>query len=614
MGEPTGSSGPTLSVTTAVEKAALPPTPTVTPYVDALRVPPVLVPKLGLPVIGKLLHEVAEATVTAEAVSVSLHSELPPTRVWAYNGHFPGPTIEVRRGQRIRIAWTNGIPGGPYPVTGVAWPGADVNAPGRQGVPADPMVAALPAWVVTHLHGAVTDGAADGYAENAVRHGHTQLSEYPNDQAATTLWYHDHAMNITALNVFAGLAGMYLIRDEVEDSLDLPQGHFEVPLIICDRNLDTDEHGRLTGNLLHKQAQIGGGKLPFTGPFTLVNGTIWPYLEVQPGWYRFRLLNASNARSYRLVLEGQDGKGIGDAAYLIGTDGGLLGAPVPIGADGITLAPAERADVLVDFSGFAGQRIQLVNSGVGLDPPPPTPYGGGVMQFRVGRHAPGHAFTLPKTLDPGFRRLTEASIPAKPAPRERWVMTTPPTVTGMPELWEMAEVTDTGGLIFPSDGYVQVTLPGSTTPRTFRRVAQTFEDRLTFQVVEDSWEIWHFLNIGPGPSHPMHIHLIRFQVLRKDVLTGTGNFVKITDAHGSVPGYGTKEPITYSEPGTLDPYEQGWKDVIRVDPDQMVTVAGQFTGATGRFMYHCHILEHEDAGMMRPILVMPEPVMDIGVM
>lgn len=201
--------------------------------------------------------------------------------------------------------------------------------------------------------------------------GTLQRSEYPNEQRATSLWYHDHAMGIISLNVMTGLMGMYLIRDADEDALRLPHGKREVPLFISDRNLDTDAQGNLTSQLLYKIIlRQDGIRIPFFGPFTLVNRVIWPHLEVDACWYRFRLLNASNQRAYDLVLSDQDGAEVAGALHQIGTDGGLL--PEPVALDDLTLAPAERADILIDFSTFRAKSLVLANRLAPVIPGIPT--------------------------------------------------------------------------------------------------------------------------------------------------------------------------------------------------------------------------------------------------
>jgi len=415
--------------------------------------------------------------ITMREARVRLHSQLPLTRVWTYDGSFPGPTIDVRRGRKLRVTWRNEIAGS-YPVTAVQVQNG-TPGPGRDGAEPRPEVAALPPWTVVHLHGARTGGGNDGWTENAVLPGDAQLSEYPNDQQATTLWYHDHAMAITSLNVMSGLAGMYLIRDAEEDCLRLPHGKHEIPLIICDRNLDTDAEGNLTGQLLHKVAILRTEPekitLPFSGPFTLVNGVIWPHLDVDARWYRFRALNASNSRSYTLELRDENGAAIPGALRQIGTDGGLL--PAPLALDHITLAPAERADVLIDFRAFRGRALTLVNT---LAPGTGTP-NPDIMQFRV-RARPVHdSFTLPPTLSPSFVRLTHDTVPGH---AHRWLVLTLLAGTH-PEMWEMVEI-DHPPAELPTDGIVQVKVGDDTV--TLQRVSRDFKDAANFYVDYNGWE------------------------------------------------------------------------------------------------------------------------------
>jgi FtsP/CotA-like multicopper oxidase with cupredoxin domain len=298
----------------------------------------------------------------------------------AYDGSFPGPTIEVRRGQKLDVTWKNAITGS-YPVPAVELPVQNATAgPGRDGAELRVDVAALPPWTVVHLHGAHTDAVNDGWTENGVLLGNVQQSEYPNEQRAATLWYHDYAMGVTSLNLQAGLMGMYLIRDE-EDALHLPRGRREVPLTLCDRNLDTDAHGNLTGDPLYKTSILPDGiKLPFSGPFNLVNGMIWPYMKVDACWYQFRAVNAASLRPYGLELRDEHGAPVAGALHQIGTDGGLL--PAPVALNGLTLAPGERADFLIDFTAFRGKSLVLGNT---LTPgvPGPTSPNPVFMQFRV---------------------------------------------------------------------------------------------------------------------------------------------------------------------------------------------------------------------------------------
>ncbi|MGW3494431.1 O-aminophenol oxidase PhsA [Streptomyces sp. NPDC001020] len=585
------------------------------PYAAPLTIPPVLRPYSG--------DVLRETEIALRPTWVRLHPQLPPTLMWGYEGSVPGPTIEVRRGERVRIAWTNRIPKeSEYPVTAVQVklrrqrPQASTE-PGRGGVEPDKDVAALPAWSVTHLHGAQTGGGNDGWADNAVGFGDAQLAEYPNDHPAVQYWYHDHAMNITRWNVHTGLYGTYLIRDDEEDALHLPSGEREIPLLLADRNLDTDEDGRLNGRLLHKTVIVQDQNpetgepvsLPFTGPYTTVNGRIWPYAEVDPAWYRFRLLNASNARIYDLVLVDEENTPVPGVVHQIGSDGGLLPRPVPIDFDDalptLTAAPAERFDLLVDFRQLAGRTLRLVNKGPNQAPGVPDPEGDvrypDVLEFRVrGCEEAGKddAFELPEVLSGSFRRLTHDIEHG-----HRLIVLTPPATKGAgghPQIWEMTEVADARGLHLPADGIIQLTGPDGKT-KTYRRTARTFNDALGFTLAEGSYEQWSFLNLAPI-VHPMHIHLADFQLLGRDAYNVTG----FDPAVG-----GTRAPITFDPdtPIPLAPNEQGYKDVFRVPGGQVLRVMGRFDGAYGRFMYHCHLLEHEDMGMMRPFVVMPREAM-----
>jgi FtsP/CotA-like multicopper oxidase with cupredoxin domain len=548
--------------------------------------------------------------ITAFPVSVKLHSQLSPTRMWTYNGSFPGPTIEVRSGHSMHAIWENAITGS-FPVSAVdVLPENGTPGPGRDGAKLNADVAALPPWTVVHLHGARTNAFNDGWTENASLPGSLQRSDYLNEQRACTLWYHDHAMGITSLNMMAGLMGMYLIRDDEEDALHLPCGEREVPLIICDRNVDTDAQGDLTSELLYKTfltpGKMGNIRVPFLGPFTLVNGVIWPHLNVDACWYRFRILNASNQRGYRLVLRDAHGTPIAGALHQIGTDSGLL--PQAVALDELTLLPAERADILIDFSAFRGESLVLGNTynpvELGLPPDTPTTPNPEVMQFRVRAANIDDDFVLPGTIAKSFVRLSHDSLPDHHA--HRWIVLTLLN-GGHPEMWEMDEI-EHPPAVLPVDGVVQVQLNNGTV-KTLRRASRSFRDAANFYVEYDGWEIWNILNLSPV-IHPIHLHLVEFQTIG----LGRQRF-NIQSFNNDVGG--TSTPVIYMEPGKLDASDRGWKDTIRVglpDSGELVTIAARFEGGTGRYMYHCHILEHEDDGMMSTFIVTPKEVMAVDPM
>ncbi|MFE9694819.1 multicopper oxidase family protein [Micromonospora sp. NPDC005806] len=574
-----------------------------TPFRDPLRVPPTLRPS------GTTEIDLVESYIR-------LHSQMPPTRLWTYGGHFPGPTIEVRRGQRVRIAWNNKLKGA-TPVKAV-WvrpdgPGPGLlpyNRPGSSGGLPRPEVDKLTAWTTVHLHGGHQNAINDGAADLAVSPGNAQLAEYANDQAATHLFYHDHAMAVTSLNVAAGLIGNYVVRDAEEDQLNLPTGNYEIPLAIQEVNFDTDAQGRLNGRILAKRiignnVELTPGSMPPAlaglAPFTMVNGVVWPYLDVEAHAYRFRLVNVSGVRVYRLaVVDEETGQVVRGAMKLVGTDMGLIGKPQTID-EALSLSPAERADIVIDFAAFPGKKLKLVNTIPGQTPGAalpdfliPFPQ---VMQFRVEKQRRA-LYTLPATLSPSFRKVTAADVPGDAV--ERFVVLSLDNAGAMPQIWEMQEVPEDTE---PGDGIVTVEMPGGT--RTLRRTATVFEDATTFFAASGTWEKWHFISVAPAGLpiyHPMHIHLMNFQVVDRRAIDASGmNF-----AAGQ-----TERPITLGAPVPVAPEESGWKDTITVNANTIVTVVGQLAKQSGRVMYHCHILDHEDEGMMRPFVVMPPAVHEI---
>jgi spore coat protein A len=597
---------PQLELTGGVEVLASgaesPQVSALTPFKDPLRIPPTLSPS------GK---NVTDISIVAKRVR--LHSQLPSTPMWTFEGHFPGPTIEARSQQRIRIAWTNELTGtSPVKAVWAGPPGTTptdpINEPGSKGTIGRPEIDALTPWTTIHLHGAHQFAIHDGMADGGVTPGYSQLTEYLNDNAATHLFYHDHAMPVTGINVFAGLIGNYIIRDSREDSLKLPRGKYEIPLMLSDVNFETDSKGRLTGELLNKRLLLGPytkGVLPvaahFVGPYTMVNGVVWPYLDVDARAYRFRLVNGAVGRDFALtLLDDATGKPIVGAMKVIGTDLGLLGTPKVV--DGpLTLSPAERVDLIIDFAALAGKRLRLVNTFPGTTPGTAVPDGPpgaempfpNVMQFRVDK-AKSTPYALPTTLASNFKQLTAAELPKNITERFVGLVF---DGSGMPTLMELEEVPAST----PSGkGIVQINLP--TGKRAFRSVANFFEDTTSYFTSSGNWEKWTFINIDPLGrviTHPMHIHLMDFQLLERHTIDGSAFDLKL---------FGTSKPITVKETLPITAGESGWKDTVAVPVNTMVTIAGQYGRQTGRFMYHCHILDHEDGGMMRPLVIMPSSV------
>lgn len=491
------------------------------PFVDALPRPGVAQPVSGVP--GGAAHY--EIAMTEQFQQ--LHRDLPPTRVWGYAGAYPGPTIEARRDELVTVTWINDLrvwETGALRTEHVLAVDECLHGPNMTG--------RVPVGVI-HLHGGKVPPDSDGYPEDTFPPGsQSHLYTYPNIQPAATLWYHDHALGITRLNVMMGLAGFYLIRDPVEEALRLPSGLHEVPLAIQDRTFRAD------GSIVYHDTWHEH----FFGDTVLVNGKVWPYLEVDRGKYRFRMLNGSNSRAYTLSLSN------GAAMWQIGSDLGLLVAPVVM--QEITLLPGERADVVIDFAGYPpGTEIILENSapapfpgfpGVGVLPE--------VMKFVVGPDA-GHTAPLP------------------------------------PSLVEIIRLD-------PSDAVIERVLDLKTVPNmhcpNHHDAMWTIDGRMWDDITEfpvlGTVEIWTWKN-NSGISHPMHMHLVMSQVLNRqaiDDLTGepTGPLVPPRDN------------------------EWGWKDTVDAPPGYFTRVIARFDGFTGLYPYHCHILEHEDHEMMRQFMVM----------
>jgi o-aminophenol oxidase len=582
-----------------------------TPFVDALPLP---ARRLAREHQGSL-------RVRLRTGSHRFHRDLPESRVWTYDGTLPGPTIEAERGHPVRVDWRNELEGKlPVAVT-LAPTATDRNGipvqclPGLSGGIPDANAASLPGFAVVHLHGGLTAAAYDGWAENIFAPGQHAVGDYAMDQRAALLWYHDHVMSVTRFTVYAGLAGLWIVRDERERDLGLPEGPpLEVPLLLQDRNFGQDPQGRLTGELVHK---TDTGTMEAFAPFTTVNGKVWPVLEVRPAAYRLRVVNGSNARTFRLVLLGDAGPEL-DRICQIGTDGGLLRAPVAVPPHGLVLASAERADLLVDFSDLPpGSELTLVNTATApfdgapfpaeralwaanLDGLLPYP---DVMRFRV---VPGPSMRRPVT-----QQLATDSAP--PTDRDlagavrRAVALVEQELDDAPNMLtmrELAEVPDDDSgkrLITVVD---QGTDGQTKTVARFRTAACHFEDTVTFFPVLGRWEVWQLINLT-GDTHPIHIHLNAFHVLARRPIMVTVPDGGITDTATSARVRLGRSPDDALE-HVLDANEQGLKDTVRVNPNEIVELAVRFEGFSGRYMYHCHILEHEDRDMMRPIVVMPE--------
>ncbi len=497
---------------------------TIPKFVDRLPIPQVLES-------SNQINERRYYEIEMKQARHKLHKYFPYTTLWGYNGMYPGPTIETMRDQSILVKWVNNLPKKHFlPV--------DRTLHGTVDTPE--------VRTVVHLHGANVAPDSDGHPEawftknyeDQGSHFTNKIYKYTNHQQATTLWYHDHALGITRLNVYAGLAGFYIIRDHLEPRLKLPAGEYEVPLMIQDKSFNKD------GSLFYpsEPATPVPGVFPsivpvFLGNTILVNGKVWPYHPVEPRKYRFRMVNGSNSRTYTLSLSTEQ------SFYQIGTDGGLLGKPVEIRT--LTLAPAERADIIIDFSAFTGQNILLKNADTNL-------HTSQVMQFRVVLPLKGKDTSkIPDVLYP-VEHINEALV---------------------------SKVRN-------------LTLSGTTD--MYNRPMLLLDEKMWHDPVTekpelDTIEIWNFVNLTPF-AHPVHVHLVQFQILSRQPFD-----VEHYNQTGEI--IYTGDPVEPSE------NEMGWKDTVRAGGGQVTSIIAHFNHHTGDYVWHCHILEHEDHDMMRPIKV-----------
>jgi spore coat protein A len=492
-------------------------------YADPLPIP-ALVKASGMrpdpvhPVVDIPYYRVAMRQFQAK-----VHRDVQPTTFWGYNASCPGPTFEVRRGQSILVEWANELPQQHFLPVDHTLHGAEAGKPQVR--------------TVVHLHGGRTAPESDGYPEDWFVPGQSATCYYPNQQEATSLFYHDHAMGITRLNAVAGLAGMYLIRDEFEDSLNLPRDAYEIPLIIFDRSFHQN------GEIYYPVS--GRPDAPWVseyyGSAILVNGKIFPYLEVEPRKYRFRLLNSSNGSFYRLSFS-TEASVTSDSFdfFQIGSEQGFLEAPVQIRT--LILGPGERADLILDFSGTSGKELFLRTDAVVF------------MQFRVSSGKVRDGSSLPATLRPVPR------IPENSATTTREL-----TIADYQNRLGRSSV---------------MLLNGAH-----------WDMPVTEKPLLNSTEIWSFINLTDD-SHPIHLHMVRFQVLDRRPF--------------DLSVYQLTKKIVFTGPAVaLTANELGWKDTVRVDPMTVTRIIVKFEGFAGRYVWHCHMLEHEDNEMMRPYVVVP---------
>jgi FtsP/CotA-like multicopper oxidase with cupredoxin domain len=640
-------------------------------YTAPLLIPPVM-PRAGtMKRRGGKPIDLYEISMRQFAQQI-LPDGMPTTTVWGYGAvkretarglllhNAPSLTIEARRGRPVRVKWINDLVDaeGRYlphllPVDPTLhWanpPGGVAGRDSRPSFASTPGRYTGPVPTVTHLHGAVGVGdESDGYAEawylpaaSDIPGDHATVGtwydffagkaagrfgaawgpgfatfQYPNANRASTLWYHDHALGMTRLNVYAGPAGFYLVRGGPDDVvLDTRYGtdavlpgpapkandtfppnktYLEIPVAIQDRAFNDDgslfypDTRAYFDGLLGPYIPEGGveGFSPIWNPeyfgnAIMVNGRTWPFQVVEQGRYRFRFLNGCQSRF--LILDFNEIPGV--EVWQIGNEGGFLAAPVNLTADHdnrILMGLAERADVIVDFTNVPLGRHVLANVG------PDEPFGGGVpgddfpvadpastgqvMEFRV---VP--ATTADATTPPQFLGLP-AIVPLPAPVRSRPLALIEKAGTGEDEGGEEVE-----GPIEAVLGTVEAGVPAKA----------LWMDPVTENPGLGDTEIWELYNTT-ADAHPMHIHEVTFEVVNREGLVMDGDDVQVP----IVPD-GLVSPA--------EPWETGFKDTVIAYPGQVTRVKATFA-TPGQFVWHCHIVEHEDNEMMRPYRIGPEQV------
>jgi spore coat protein A len=600
----------------------------------------------------------------------------PMTTVWGYeindgvttySAHYPSFTIEAKRGTPVQVTYYNELD------KQTLYTPIDASIPGILPVDqtlhwADPLDAmgtgtmatySGPVPAVVHLHGGEVSSKSDGgpdawFTPGFLKTGRawhlaaadrvSNVYEYPNSQETATIWYHDHALGVTRLNVYAGLAGFYFLRDNNDtglptNSLKLPAGNYEIELAIQDRMFDT--MGRLYFPNLGINPTVHPFWLPeFFGDVIVVNGKTWPYSDVEPRRYRFHFLDGSNARFYDMWLQNLATGAMGPAFYQIGTDGGFLDGPVmidPAQGQRLLMTPGERADIIIDFSGYAGQTLTLKNGakapfpkGAAADPKTV----GQIMQFRVIKPMSG--------TDNSYNPAGGGSLRGTPLVR----LVTPNTVAPavIPDYTRQLTLNEVMGALGPLEVLVNNT---------------KWDAPITENPREGDTEAWKIVNLT-ADAHPIHLHLVQFQLVSRqafnvtkynkayaaafpggtlvDPMTGISTTYApgvFMPAYGPPLGYNTGvlgllggnpdiNPYLQGAPRPANPNEQGWKDTFVMYPGEVTTVIARWAptdlpASTPRgnlrftkfqvaegpgYVWHCHIIDHEDNEMMRPYKVL----------
>ncbi|AIF52929.1 multicopper oxidase family protein [Pelosinus sp. UFO1] len=583
-------------------------------YVNQLFIPPVYKPIIEKdPVTGEEISHNYTVSMT-QFMQQILPPPFPMTSVWGFESTVedpstgeipnfrstPGATFKAVRGIPSIVQYVNNITGPNLFAVDPTLHWANPNNIPAPTPPFNPFppgysLAQSPVPLVVHLHGGEVRSDSDGnpdawFTAGEVKKGPafiTSLYTYPNGQEATTLWYHDHALGTTRLDVYAGLAGFYLIEDPNNKIAPLlPSGPFDIPLAIQDRSFNDD------GSLFYPSNGVVPNVHPywtsmFSGNTIMVNGRVWPNLDVERRQYRFRILNGSNTRTYNLKLSN------GQEFIQIGSDGGFL--PFPVTLTQLLLSPAERAEILIDFSKLSpGIKVIVTNDAKSPFPNGPAPDPktvGQIMQFTV---------------------LDTPVVPSAQLPAE--LNKIPVLTPNVPK--KILTLNVVGDATMPTE----LLLDGQMWE------APTSELPIVGSTVE-----WEIVNLTNG-AHPIHVHSIQFQIANRQAFDNVTYNQDWLNLNGTLPLQHPTIPLPtepYLKGNPIPPAlnERGWKDTVLVPPGQITRFLLRFAPQNADpqlakpginlfpydpsfgpgYVWHCHIIEHEDNEMMRPLQIVSCP-------
>jgi FtsP/CotA-like multicopper oxidase with cupredoxin domain len=434
---------------------------------------------LDLALSDELSQNTFDLNVTKNTVSIFDYT----LEGYTINGIIPSPTIKVDTGETLTVNFINNI-----------------DAPS-----------------IIHWHGLIVPPLMDGHPSHAIQPNNNYPYEYKITQRAGTYFYHSHTHGITGRQVYLGMAGLFIVTDDEERALNLPAGDYEIPLIIQDKVTTTSK------SIIYAPSQMDYRMLGYLGDTIFINGVPNSYKKVKKTTYRFRVLNGSNARIYKLAFDNNL------SFTIIGTDGGLLENPKTVSS--ALISTGERLDILVDFSNVEDAEINLISDTSGLN------LGGGGMNTT----SQNAKISLLKFVVENDTSVSPYSIPST-----------------------------LSSISYPNESQAQrtrnITLNMLLMAGHAINGKQYNSNQIEFEIPQGSIELWTYTNTS-NTAHPMHIHGVQFKV------------------------------VSRSQRG-VQPWETGLKDTVLVLPNEVVTILVHFTAEPGLYLFHCHNLEHEDAGMM----------------